>query len=321
MKISEPEFLQAKILIVDDQPSNVSLLEELLHQVGYTAVSSTTNPVNVGSLHRANQFDLILLDLQMPVMSGFEVLEELKLNEADVYPPVLVITAQPNHKLRALQAGARDFISKPFDLIEVKTRIRNMLEVCLLYKKLARSNRDLASLALHDELTGLPNRRLLMDRLRRAQLSSDRTTKHAALMFLDLDHFKQLNDSQGHQAGDAMLRQVATQLNACVREGDSVARLGGDEFVVLLEALSPDKEVAAVQARSVVNKILALFQPNGDLNSDAHSCTLSVGVLVFKGKGESLDALFQQADVAMYQAKLAGRNTARFYDPTRVDAG
>jgi PAS domain S-box-containing protein len=140
MKINEFDILQASILIVDDQESNVSLLEQLLSDAGYTGVSATMNPVEVSALHQENQFDLILLDLQMPVMNGFEVLEALKNNDADAYPPVLVITAQPSHKLRALQAGARDFISKPFDLLEVKTRIRNMLEVRLLYKQLARYN-------------------------------------------------------------------------------------------------------------------------------------------------------------------------------------
>ena len=126
----------ARILIVDDQESNVSLLEQLLSEAGYTAVSSTMNPEEVCALHRKNHYDLILLDLQMPAMNGFQVMEALKTNDADGYLPVIVLTAQPGHKLRALQAGAKDFISKPFDLVEAKTRIHNMLEVRLLYKKL-----------------------------------------------------------------------------------------------------------------------------------------------------------------------------------------
>jgi PAS domain S-box-containing protein len=136
MKLTEAEILDAGILVVDDQEANVRLLEQLLSEAGYTCVSSTMNPREVCALHRKNQYDLILLDLQMPVMDGFQVMEGLKTNEADGYLPVVVITAQPGHKLRALQAGARDFISKPFDLVEVRTRIRNTLEVRLLYKKL-----------------------------------------------------------------------------------------------------------------------------------------------------------------------------------------
>jgi PAS domain S-box-containing protein len=136
-------FADARILIVDDQPANISLLEQTLHQAGYAQVTSTLNPLEVAALHRRNDYDLILLDLQMPAMDGFQVIEVLKTNEKDAYLPVLVVTAQPGHKLRALQAGAKDFISKPFDLVEVKTRVRNMLEVRLLYRRLEKHNQEL----------------------------------------------------------------------------------------------------------------------------------------------------------------------------------
>ena len=143
MLISESEILSASILIVDDQESNISLLEQMLIEAGYTFVSSTMDPREVCALHRKHRYDLILLDLQMPGMDGFQVMEALKTNAADSFLPVLVITAQPGHKLRALLAGARDFVSKPFDLLEVKTRIRNLLEVRLLYRKLENYSREL----------------------------------------------------------------------------------------------------------------------------------------------------------------------------------
>jgi len=139
----ESEILNANILVVDDQAANVELLVQMLREAGYGCVSSTMNPLEVCSLHRANRYDVILLDLQMPGMDGFQIIEALKTNEDDSYLPVLVITAQPGHKLRALLAGARDFVSKPFDLVEVKTRIRNMLEVRLLYRKLEDYNKVL----------------------------------------------------------------------------------------------------------------------------------------------------------------------------------
>ena len=148
MILSESEILAAGILIVDDQESNVSLLEQLLSETGYSRVTSTLNPQEVCALHSQHRYDLILLDLQMPVMDGFQVMEGLKTNEADAYLPVLVLTAQPGHKLRALQAGAKDFISKPFDLVEVKTRIHNMLEVRLLYKRLEDYNKVLEQTVL-----------------------------------------------------------------------------------------------------------------------------------------------------------------------------
>ena len=140
MLVSDREILDAGILIVDDQESNVILLEQLLDNTGYTNVSSTMDPQEVCALHRKNRYDLILLDLQMPGMDGFEVMEGLKESKTDDYLPILVLTAQPSHKNQALLFGAKDFISKPFDLVEVKTRIHNMLEVRLLYKKLEDGN-------------------------------------------------------------------------------------------------------------------------------------------------------------------------------------
>ena len=146
--ILQQEFFNASILIVDDQQSNVLLLEDMLREEGYTSFTSTNNPREVCELYSKNHYDLILLDLQMPDMDGFEVLEGLKKIEPEGYFPVLVITAQPSHKLRALAAGAKDFISKPFDLLEVKTRIHNMLEVRLLYRRLENSNKLLEQTVL-----------------------------------------------------------------------------------------------------------------------------------------------------------------------------
>jgi len=143
MILDPAQIFQASLLIVDDQEANVLLLEEMLREAGYAHVASTMDPHEVCALHRKNRYDLILLDLQMPGMDGFQVMEGLKTNDADSYLPVLVITAQPGHKLRALLAGARDFVAKPFDLVEVKTRIRNMLEVRLLYKKLESYSKEL----------------------------------------------------------------------------------------------------------------------------------------------------------------------------------
>ncbi len=146
--ISEQEILNASILVVDDQQANVQLLEQMLREAGYQRITSTTDPLIVCGLHRDNHYDLILLDLQMPVMDGFQVMEGLKEIETDGYVPILVITAQPAHKLRALTSGAKDFVAKPFDLVEVKTRIHNMLEVRLLYKQLENYNQVLEQTVL-----------------------------------------------------------------------------------------------------------------------------------------------------------------------------
>jgi len=157
MIISATEILNASILIVDDQEPNVALLEQLLSDAGYTSFASTGNPAEVCRLHAENRYDLIILDLQMPVMDGFQVMEGLHANNTDDYIPVLVITAQPGHKLRSLQSGAKDFISKPFDIIEVKTRIHNLLEVRLLYTKLKNFSNELQD--AHDELETIVHER------------------------------------------------------------------------------------------------------------------------------------------------------------------
>ena len=148
MNIEPQHILDARVLIVDDQEANVQLLVRLLDEAGYSRVTSTMRPQEVSALHYKNRYDLILLDLQMPDMDGFEVMQALKTIDADSYLPVIVLTAEPAHKVRALQAGARDFLSKPFDLLEVKTRIHNTLEVRLLYRQLANHNQLLEQAVL-----------------------------------------------------------------------------------------------------------------------------------------------------------------------------
>ena len=143
MMVSKSEIEAARVLVVDDQEANVALLEQLLRDAGYSNITTTQRPQEVCALHDANDYDLILLDLNMPRMDGFAVMRGLAAGDADRYLPVIVLTADPGHKLRALQAGAKDFISKPFDVVEVKTRIHNMVEVRLLYKKLDEHNRVL----------------------------------------------------------------------------------------------------------------------------------------------------------------------------------
>lgn len=173
---------------------------------------------------------------------------------------------------------------------------------------------EIRRLAFYDPLTGLPNRRLLLDRLQKALAASERNRQFGAVMFLDLDHFKQLNDTLGHGVGDLLLQQVAQRMTSCVRQLDSVARLGGDEFVVLLGDLGADSLEAAKQASLVADKIMATLAPAYRLNDQPYRITPSVGIAVFQER-EPLDELLKKADIAMYQAKAAGRNTARFFDP------
>lgn len=175
---------------------------------------------------------------------------------------------------------------------------------------------QIQSLAFSDALTGLPNRRLLLDRLEQALTAVTRHQRQAALLFIDVDDFKTINDTLGHDQGDVLLWQIAQRLLTCVREGDTVARVGGDEFVVVLKDLSQNAQGAATQAEAVAKKIMATLNQPYQLGSSAQHSTASIGVTLFGGdQRESTDAPLQRADMAMYQAKLAGRNTLRFFDP------
>lgn len=174
---------------------------------------------------------------------------------------------------------------------------------------------EIAQLAFYDTLTKLPNRRLLSDRLQQSLIASTRSGHKGALLFIDLDNFKTLNDTLGHDQGDLLLQQVATRLIACVREVDTVGRFGGDEFLVVLEDLSEDSLEAARQTEIVGEKILSVLNRPYDLSGREHYSTPSIGVTLFAQAGDTVDELLKRADLAMYQAKGAGRNAMRFFDP------
>lgn len=179
---------------------------------------------------------------------------------------------------------------------------------------------EIRNLAFYDPLTNLPNRRLLMDRLHLTLSASARHAHHGALLFIDLDNFKALNDTRGHDLGDLLLQQVAQRLVTCVREGDTVARLGGDEFVVMLQNLSEDLREATLQTETVGEKILSTLNHDYTLAGQTHHSTPSIGCALFAGQKQTIDELLKRADLAMYQAKAAGRNTLRFFDPAMQTA-
>lgn len=170
-------------------------------------------------------------------------------------------------------------------------------------------------LAFYDPLTQLPNRRLLLDRLQHALAASARGPQHGAVIFIDLDDFKTLNDTRGHDVGDLLLQDVAQRLLDCVREGDTVARLGGDEYVVVLEHLSESRDEAAAQAETVGEKVLSTINQPYVLAGQEHHGSASIGISLFASSGQTVDDLLKQADLAMYKAKAAGRSTLRFFDP------
>ena len=182
------------------------------------------------------------------------------------------------------------------------------------------ANAKINSLAYFDPLTQLPNRRLLLDRLNQAVAASSRSGQYGALLFLDLDHFKTINDTLSHEAGDLLLQHVATRLTGSVKEGDTVSRFGGDEFVVLLSCLSQQTIEAAAQTQCIAEKILHTLEQPYRLNMHSYRSTTSIGVTLFSGHKETIGELLKQADIAMYQSKNTGRNTLTFFDPAMQKA-
>ncbi|PKO92687.1 MAG: sensor domain-containing diguanylate cyclase [Betaproteobacteria bacterium HGW-Betaproteobacteria-1] len=183
-----------------------------------------------------------------------------------------------------------------------------------------RAEQDIRNLAFFDALTGLPNRRLLMDRLQQALASSSRTQKYGVVMFIDLDNFKIINDSRGHDYGDLLLIEVARRLRSCVRLEDTVSRLSGDEFVLILEDLSLDVDQSVIEARTVGEKILTAIYQSYRLKDVEYHNSCSIGISLFCGNQISVEELLKRADTAMYQAKASGRNTLQFHDPQMQEA-
>ncbi len=272
-------------------------------------------------------------------MFGCAAKEEFCLNHpADLSPPeqpcgmesrmlsneqIAIAMEKGSHQFEWLhrRADTGEVFSAEVLLNSMKLDGRKVLQATVRdITKRKQAEEEIKNLAFYDPLTHLPNRRLLLDRLKQALASSARSGREGALLFIDLDNFKTLNDTLGHDIGDLLLKQVAQRLESCVREGDTVARLGGDEFVVMLEDLSEHDLEAAAQAETVGEKILAALNQPYQLATHVHHSTPSIGVAIFSDHEQSQDELLKQADIAMYQAKKAGRNTLRFFDPQMQDS-
>jgi diguanylate cyclase (GGDEF)-like protein len=323
----EQGIFTARILVVDDQIANVKLLEYMLAEAGYTAVSSTLDSRTVSAMHQAEQYDLILLDLNMPYMNGFEVIEELKRIETAGYLSVLVVTAEPAHKIRALQEGAKDFISKPIDHTELLTRVHNMLEIRLLHKNLRSYNESLQKkviegsidlhaaeeklgyLSNHDNVTGLPNSILL-----RAQVEDSLQAAHDAgrvmgLLVIDLARLPLIRGTLGAEVEQLLLKEAARRLTAWAGAGDSVARLGDDRFaiVTIRRAL---KELAQVAAEIIASLDSPFIAEGHELHLEA-----CVGIAAYPDNGDNFDRLTQSAEASVRQAMESPDDRYCFYTP------
>ncbi|MTJ83623.1 MAG: EAL domain-containing protein [Telmatospirillum sp.] len=296
---------------------------------------ATFEQVAVGVIHTAFDGSLIRCNRRFADMVGYSPEELSRMHYEDVTHPEDSSSARDIHR-RLVEGGLDNVICEKryqrrngsFVWARARTSVLRdatgaPLHVVTVAEDITErkaQEAEIRHLAFFDILTGLPNRRLFLDRLTETRSSDSDGGTFGALIFVDLDNFKTLNDTQGHRIGDMLLTEVGERLRRSVRAGDTVARLGGDEFVVMLDTLGPDRAVATGHARDVADDILARLAEPYRLEGHVHYSSASIGIALFQGAESSNDDLLKQADVAMYHAKSAGRNTLRFFDPAMQDA-
>ena len=289
---------QEGMLVSDASGTILRANKAFMVQTGYKATELVGKPVNMLSSGRHDKafYELMWRAIGEDGYWQGEVWNRRK--NGEIYPVWLTITA-----VHDTQSQLSHFVATYSDVTERKE-----------------AEKRIRHLAFYDPLTSLPNRRLLQDRLQHALVASHRSNLYGALLFIDLDNFKTLNDTEGHLVGDQLLIEVAQRLRICIREEDTVARLGGDEFVILLEHLHEEAEPAALQAEQVGMKVFDAINRPFQLRGKEQRTSPSIGVSLFNGEQDSSDELLKRADMAMYQAKADGRNTIRFFDPSMQEA-
>ena len=303
-----------KVLLVEDNAGDARLMREML-------ADSDTTQFDVTHVKRLDEglrqlessdFNLMLLDLWLPDGEGLDTVARAL--AAVSKAPIVVMTSHDDETLavKAVQSGAQDYLVKgQADTRGLVRTIRHAVERHRMLSELKRSRRREHHQATHDPLTGLPNRQLFYDRLFHAMAYSSRHRESLAVLFIDIDHFKNVNDTRGHAVGDKLLTSAAERLSACLRKSDTAARLGGDEFVVILTDLNRIQDAARVAQ----NTLRALAKPY-ILGTTELLVTASVGIAIYPTDGEDPDRLIKNADTAMYKAKEEGGNNYRFYTPS-----
>tara|TARA_R110002072_G_scaffold32211_3_gene98583 strand:- start:5196 stop:6926 length:1731 start_codon:yes stop_codon:yes gene_type:complete len=295
---------ETKILLVEDNPGDVRLVEIMLKQAGSSCFQLTCCKTMSEAVHEIsnNGFDVALLDMSLPDGDGIENITLLKSRSPSL--PIVVMTGRKDEEfaINAVKAGAQDYLVKgQIDELQLSRALHYSIERKGLQEQITH-------LANHDQLTGLANRALFRMRLEHAISCAERRDESVAVLYIDLDRFKSINDSLGHAVGDKLLSVVATRFLETVREIDTVARLGGDEFAILLENVSQTYNVAVI-AEKIIEKISQLINIEGH---DLHvGC--SIGIALYPDCGEDVDAIINSADRALYKAKENGRNQHQFY--------
>ncbi|MGS0753546.1 putative bifunctional diguanylate cyclase/phosphodiesterase [Roseateles sp. GG27B] len=322
--------MNVPILVVDDEPANLLAMEALLDESGIEFVGAASGAQALRHLLE-REFALILLDVNMPGLDGYETAALIRARHASAHIPIIFVTAGGSDSarmLKAYQSGAADYVFKPFDPIVLRSKIAVFValyraaELKRRAAELEAGNRrleadlarnlhlsvQLAHQASHDHLTDLPNRFLFEEILHETLALSQRSGRRAAVAFIDLDHFKFINDSYGHAVGDEVLKEAGRRLRAAVRASDVVARIGGDEFVVMLTEF-----VLWEESVLVAEKILGAFALPFEAGGHELKVSPSIGLALYPDDGDSAASLLKRADIAMYRAKQEGRNCYRFH--------
>ena len=292
---------QETILIVDDIAQNLQILGQVLSQEGYR-VAVATNGLQALEVAQKVSPDLILLDIMMPEMDGFEACRRLKEIPEMSHVPVIFLTARNSSEdvVLGFEAGAVDFISKPFINVELLARVRTQIHLNNLVKELEEKNKELENKAIHDHLTELYNHGHMFERLQHSQQISWRYNKPLSVIMFDLDHFKSVNDTWGHQAGDQVLKKVSDVIRDTVRQSDIAGRYGGEEFMIIC----PETELE--NARLLADRIREGIEQT-DMEIEGLKVTISGGVAESK-QDEPVEQLVNRADELLYISKNAGRN-------------
>jgi diguanylate cyclase (GGDEF)-like protein len=287
---TEAEIQPAKILVVDDDEGSLALLGAILAPLGEDVVSARSGEEAL-RLAAEHEFAVVLLDVAMPGLDGFETARRMKEIEGRGHVPIIFLTgvAERSEVARGYSAGAVDYLLKPYE----PEILRSKVDVFVDLYRLRRQAEVLTHRALHDPLTGLPNRTLLLDRLEMALARVDRTGKQVALLFIDLDGFKQINDTLGHQAGDQLLSDTAVCLQQAIRASDTAARFGGDEFVVLCDGVS-----GRVEAEAVANRIVSTLE-----HRKGRPVHASIGIALAERPDTEAEELIREADAEMLATK------------------
>jgi two-component system cell cycle response regulator len=319
------ELKGRRILVVDDDGANIRLVREGLAAYEY-AFTEAQDGAKALSAIRADRPDLIIMDVEMPGLSGVEVCRIVKANQGETgfgFIPVILMTArQAASKIEGLELGADDYLVKPFDMLELSARVKSMLRLKLLQdqlleknRELDRANKELDRLSRTDSLTGLFNRRYFEERFGVEFARSNRYRSPLSCLMIDIDHFKRLNDTCGHAFGDRVLQAVAGVAQDTLRDVDMLARFGGEEFVALLPETGPAEALRVSERVRLGIEKLALVDTAVGRDPRRIQCTASIGVATFPVPGiETAEALLRAADDSLYAAKKAGRNRVRQYE-------